>query len=404
MAETQLSPECSREMRLLTATARIGNLRALRRPNLGSKVLKSVPSFRTAVVLSACAVVAAGAAGAAPGDRVFTIANYPVEATASNAVEAKEKAIAEGQQAAFRSLLKRIVPVTAYNRLEQAKTFQASSIVDGYAVRSERNSATEYIASLDFTYQPDAVRQLLSEQGVPFVDTQAPQVVIIAVTRDAKASGDGEFRASAAWSEAWKGLDLSNTLTPARLEAPTPAITSPMMRALADGDFSNAGVLVGEYKSERVLLAVSEVDTSAQRMTVTLTGQDAVGPMTWKRTYRLDGGAAYTLDFAAVVSLGVLEGRWKLAQTGGLVGGVDAGGADVALQVEFSSYEEWNDLRGRLLDMPGIDDIRVGAVTERSAQVNVRYPGGGPALATAMAPQGLSLQNVGGAWVVRPNY
>ena len=49
-------------------------------------------------------------------DNVFTVANYPVEAQAENAVAAKEKALAEGQQAAFRSLLKRLIPVTAYAR------------------------------------------------------------------------------------------------------------------------------------------------------------------------------------------------------------------------------------------------------------------------------------------------
>ena len=38
-------------------------------------------------------------------EKVYTIANYPIEATAENAVKAKEKALADGQQAAFRSLL-----------------------------------------------------------------------------------------------------------------------------------------------------------------------------------------------------------------------------------------------------------------------------------------------------------
>ncbi len=50
---------------------------------------------------------------AAPRDKVYTIANYPVEATAKDAVAAKEKAHADGQQAALGALLKRLVPVTA---------------------------------------------------------------------------------------------------------------------------------------------------------------------------------------------------------------------------------------------------------------------------------------------------
>lgn len=120
------------------------------------------------------AVLAAFAAAApqaiARGGKVFTVANYPVEATAENAVAAKDKAHAEGQQAALGALLKRLVPVTAYNRLDRLKTFRAADFIDGVAVRSERNSRTRYIASLDFSFQADAVRDLLHREGVPFVE------------------------------------------------------------------------------------------------------------------------------------------------------------------------------------------------------------------------------------------
>ena len=65
-----------------------------------------------ALALAALAVFSTLAAQAS--DNVYTVANYPIEAQAENAVAAKEKALADGQQAAFRSLLKRLIPVTAY--------------------------------------------------------------------------------------------------------------------------------------------------------------------------------------------------------------------------------------------------------------------------------------------------
>ena len=57
--------------------------------------------------LVAALALAAGShtAAAATADAVFTVGNYPVEARADNAVAAKTKALADGQQAAFRSLL-----------------------------------------------------------------------------------------------------------------------------------------------------------------------------------------------------------------------------------------------------------------------------------------------------------
>src|SRR5690606_12518720 len=107
--------------------------------------------------------------------KVFVIGNYPVEARAADAVTAKEHAISDGQQAAFRSLLKRIVPVTSYNRLKQIRATPAGPLIEGFSVRSERNSATQYIASYDFSFQPAAVQQLLDQQGIPYVDKQAPR-------------------------------------------------------------------------------------------------------------------------------------------------------------------------------------------------------------------------------------
>ena len=100
-------------------------------------------------------------------ETVFTVGNYPVEARADNAVAAKNQALADGQQAAFRSLLKRLVPVTAYPRIKSARPIKAGDLIDGYKVRSERNSATHYIASLDFSFQSKAVRDLLRRKASP---------------------------------------------------------------------------------------------------------------------------------------------------------------------------------------------------------------------------------------------
>ena len=107
------------------------------------------------------AVVAALVAGAGSGsfaEDVFTVANYPVEARADNAVAAKDRALVEGQQAAFRSLLKRLVSVTAYSHIARLKDFRAGDLIEGVKVRSERNSTTEYFANLDFAFQAKLLR------------------------------------------------------------------------------------------------------------------------------------------------------------------------------------------------------------------------------------------------------
>jgi len=351
----------------------------------------------------------------ANADVAYTVANYPVEATAANAVAAKDQAMADGQQAALRSLLKRLVPVTAYKRLSAVSDLKAGDLVSGVSVRSERNSATDYIASLDFSFQADAVRSALSRQGIPFVDQQAPPVTVLTVMQQGNPPSAGSD--SGLWRRAWTGLDLKHTITPMAVKDLKPSIQADTVSAMLAGDDKGLRALTSDYGTGLVVMAVAEPDVASKKLIVTLAGRDAVGPLLLKRTYRMsDGDLDYASQLAAVVSLGILEGRWKAIKTAGpppAAPGADmpvwaastsGSGEDVSLTVQFSSSDQWDQMRGQLLDTPGIDALNIGAVTESSADISLKYPGGARGLANALGARGLSLSGTEGSWVLRSTY
>lgn len=411
-------------------------------------------------------------ASPAAAGSVFTVAKYPVGAADKNAVAAKEKALADGQRAAFRSLMKRIVPVTAYQNIARLGDVKAANYVSGVSIRSERNSSTEYIANLDFSFQPDAVRQLLQSQGVPFVDAQAESVTVVPVIRR---GSPGDFKGdSGAWRSAWNGLDLENTVTPVKLADLKPEVHADTIAMLTNGNDRNANdqglrILAGEYHTDRVVLAIFEQDETGKSVTVTLAGQDAVGPLLVRRGYNVtDGDTGYASELAAIVALGVLEGRWKVLKydfsgaaatavqyPGQNYGGQNYGGQPypnqaygnqayngqqygnqsyanqgygsqpqgaaagqpvwsagaassygeaVNLVAEFNSDRQWDDIRGKLLDTPGVDNVAITSMTTRNASIALNYPGGINALANALGGRGLALFNNGAAWVLRPTY
>lgn len=369
-----------------------------------------VRSAGSALILAACAIGgAATVANGAGGDAVHTIANYPVEAIDKNAVAAKERALAEGQRAAFRSLLKRIVPVTAYKQLSRLSGVNAADLVSGVAVRSERNSATQYIASLDFSFQPDEVRQALAREGIPFVDEQAEPVVLITALRQGNPPTNSND--TGLWRRAWASLDLAHTVTPVKLEDLKPEIHADTISMLLAGDDNGLRILSGEYRTSRVLLAIAEPDTASRRMDVTLVGRDAVGPFLLKRSYRISqGDLAYASELAAVVSLGILEGRWKALKSGtsDSAGGQpvwSAGGGGYGEQVsftaEFSNSIQWNEIRTQLLDTPGVEGMEIATMSSTNADVSLRFPGGVRGLANALGGRGLYLADQGGAWILR---
>ncbi len=350
--------------------------------------------------LTGFAVLASVSAAIAANDDVYTVGNYPVDAQAANAVDAKDKALAEGQQAAFRSLLKRVVPVTDYDRLKRLAALKSSSFFEGVSVRSERNSSTRYIASLDFSFRSDSVRAVLQQEGIPFVEEQAREISVIPVVRDAQGAPD-TGSAARAWSDVWKGLDLEHTLTPIELQPLKPVIHADTLQMLIDGRGSAERILAGEYGSPYVVVAIAEIDSATNRLNVTMAGIDAVGPFNLKRSYRVfDGDTGYAMELAAVVGQGVLEGRWKALKAG--PGRPSQGGATVSLQAQYASLAEWREIRQQLLAVSGVDDIRIESESARSAVLTLRYPGGGGALASALDGQRLSLESGSGdVWILR---
>ncbi|MCB1485064.1 MAG: DUF2066 domain-containing protein [Hyphomicrobiaceae bacterium] len=380
-----------------------------------------------AAVGLALAVASAQPTWAGPADSVFTVGNYPVDASDANAVAAKERALADGQQAAFRSLMKRIVPVTAYKDLARIKDIKPSQYISGVAVRSEQNSSTRYIASLDFTYQADAVRGLLQSRQIPFVETQAPAVTLVPIVRLNGQTQASSEASSGLWQRAWRGLDLTHTLTPLKLEEFKSVIHEDTVTMLANGDDSGARILAGEYGTQTVVLAISEIDTAAKRLNVTLSGRDAVGPLYLKRAYRMsDGDIDYASEYAAVVSLGILEGRWKAVKSapavaytdygsggyGGPTGGPPVwsaeasagGGEQMHVIAEFNSLAQWNEIRTQLLETPGVENLAISTVSARNADLALQFPGGPRALANALGARGLRLVESGAGWTLSTTY
>lgn len=357
------------------------------------------------------AALAAGLsdAAAAPGeDKVFTVGNYPLQARAADAVTAKAKAIADGQQAAFRSLLKRLVPVTAYGRLDTLRDTKAAGLVAGFAVRSERNSSTEYIASYDFSFQAEAVRGLLEREHIPFVDRQAEPLTIVPVywapAKVGSSEAFSEARGADAWLYAWKALDLANALTPASIKTLKPEVRRETIQSVLDGDASALRTMGADLQAGSIMLAVLEPEAAGNKLRVSLAGRDAAGAFGLNRTYRIDGGdLAYTSELAAVVSLGIIEGRWKAvsARSGGGGSAVPAAAADtVRIAVEFAGMAEWQVIGRQLAQVPNLTDLEVEGLSARGARVALRYPGGPEQLASALSEHGLILRGGGGSWVL----
>ncbi|HML30096.1 MAG TPA: hypothetical protein PKE16_14940 [Hyphomicrobium sp.] len=140
--------------------------------------------------------------------------------------------------------------------------------------------------------------------------------------------------------------------------------------------------------------------------------------MLLKRAYRIsDGDLDYASQLAAVISLGILEGRWKAVKAGILqaaatppsnapvwAASTTGNGEDVTLTALFGNADQWDEMRAQLLDTPGVDALNIGSVSDRSAGISLKFPGGASSLAGVLGARGLNLSNTSTGWVLRPNH
>jgi hypothetical protein len=357
-------------------------------------------------------ILVAGAAGAQSEDSLYTVGKLPVDVTAKNAVEAKAKALGEAQQRAFEIVLRRVAPFGASAQLEIGPQ-ELEALIGGLSVRSEKYSTTRYIASLDITFSEQAVRDLLSSRGIPINDRRAPSIAILPVSLDGeKVRGPGS-----SWYQAWVELDLTHGLVPATIVQPREGFDARLVNAVLSGDPSAYEEIKGAYSGQPVVIAVGQAEGGV--FTIRLAGEDGVGQINYGHNLESAGGETAAGD-AAAFALSVLENRWKAKEgdalsvtapgTEGGEGGLSGLDPDapqgepernVIALVEFSGVRQWQEMRTRLMQVPGLQGLDVNSLSARSASITFGYAGSLGHLQKVLAENGFSFENAEDNFIIR---
>ena len=254
-------------------------------------------------------------------------------------------------------------------------------------VRSERNSSTDYIASLDFSFQSKAVRDLLRREGIPFIDEQAPTLTVVPVWRDGR---DRPRRGTSRLDQYLEGPRpgaRAHAREAADAEEGDPAVR-PSMRS-PGGDGSAIRSLAANYGSElrpdrhgRARSGCQAPQRHARRAAMRSAPSRCSGPTASTRPI-LATPASWRPWSRWASSRGAGR-RSRRAVAAAVVGGTGAvaasGTADLLIAVEFRGMGEWQDISRKLAATPGIEELDVAGLSARGARVTLRY---------AEAPSGL---------------
>ncbi len=341
---------------------------------------------------------------------VFTVANVRAEAEAADSVEAKRLATQAAETRAFRLLISRMTDFRAQPRIPELPAEEVERLVSDIQIRGEGVTGTTYAATFGVTFSERAAQALFARYGVIPILDRGPEILIVPVYIEEGTARAGDRNP---WRNALLGLDLTHALVPAKV-AP---VRSDLAAAIANSYIANpsAGVetLKSQYRTAEIVLAVAVIGGSAGGMTLKLAGSDALGLFSLQRKVKAEDAADGPLiEAAARLAFETVQQRWKLtrdsyvqaepgaapAANAGYMSGEVSG---VQVTAQFSGLKEWQAIRTRLQNLPGIQNWDLRSVNPRSATVSFDFPGGPGRLSAIAAAQGLAVESVPDGLIIK---
>jgi|APTNR8051073442_1049403.scaffolds.fasta_scaffold04312_3 hypothetical protein len=328
---------------------------------------------------------------------LFDVLDVDVDVTEATAASARAKALAEAERRAFDIVLAR---VTLPEDRERASFNDAeiARLTRHFWISDEKRSSVRYIATVNYSFRPDRVRQFLAARGVPMVEKQSPPVLVLPVYQTN--SGSVLWQRPNPWWDAWSAKSDPG-LVPTVLPSgdATDAGTISLDEALA-ADSEKLSALAQRYGLNMVL--VTALRMAAQDSTPILT------LIQWendKEVYKWSGDPqvenndnknADAIMHAKGVVLASIENNWKrrnLSKRYNL--------SSFPVNVRVSGLKSWQSIERRLKNTDGIAEVTVLSMSQQEVLAHISHHRAPEELSTSLMASNLYLfrdENMG--WVL----
>ena len=357
-----------------------------------------------ALLAALIGMVALSSPGAAQTDAdVFQVSGIAVDATAANAVAAREQALEQGRREGLERLLRRLVPASEHAQLPSVGGLPIERYVRNFEIANEELSSTRYLAQVIVRYEPDAVRDLLQSSGVSFAQTPSEPVVVLPLWQAPE--GPRLWPEDNPWWQAWE-----ENLDPERL----------LRLVLPLGDLEDMGALSAEQVAAQERTALDRLagrygaeDTLVVTATPLAGAETAGAPavqLSMERIGQIEqsnppetlrgqpGESVEALLGEAVRGLqDSLDERWKSANL------LRFGQAGLMLvDIPITALADWVGINRGLESLPEVSDVEIASFARDMVRAEIRYIGDQFRLEQALARLGLALSREGESWLLLP--
>jgi len=349
--------------------------------------------FALALVLAATMASAGGP---------YAVIGVAVDETAADAAAARDAALAQGQRAAWRTLVERLVAPDQAAALLALDDARIGTLVQSFEVIDEKIGPDRYIAHLTFNFNEALVRQTFRELGAIRTVETSPPVLVLPVLDQG-----GErllFELENGWRDAWQRVAAGSGLVPVVVPVgdleDIAAIDA--ARAVA-GDAGALARLAGRYGTGSVAVVEAHVPadgTVPATLGVDVTMHRSITAEVSSAGFGLAEGTEPTLDdLYAAAAQGVvdrLEAAWRADNI------VDTGTETaMRLEVPVGAVGDWVDTTRRMAGVGAIRRTEIAAMSAKAVSLVVHYVGDEAQFGAALGAAGLALQREADVWVLR---
>lgn len=316
-------------------------------------------------------------------------AEVSVDASASDAAAAREKAMTEANRKALYTVTNRISAASSTGILDHLNDNQILNFINEVSVISEKVTDSRYLASLKITINAPILKAYLSEKNAPVTVMPETHVIIVPVYRDNPAATPLLWEDNNVWYAAWRDNALETgqiTIIPATTSAENKQILS-----AADASALNTTQLNRLSNSDNDEVYVAEATLTSGGMLAELKSLRRGGIL----SRHFEGSVPEIFDAAieemksAVLQQIQQQALAKETETG-----------KMTLVFNYTSLREWLSLQQTLKGLDVVRDINIDSMGSRKAQITINYTGDPVVLRDSLLTKGWHLVDEGDFYLV----
>ncbi|WP_323797479.1 DUF2066 domain-containing protein [Nisaea sp.] len=353
-------------------------------------------------VIMLLAVTFSGSNARAQSDasRVFEVRGVSVDAQAATAAQAQAQAIGEGRREAWRRLIDRLVPKAQAAGLPPLSDDLLVGLTVGYEVARERTSDVRYLGSLNFRFNPVAVRQYFTSLGVAYAEVASQPVLILPVYNNGSKPllWDEESPWLAAWLDRANASGLVPIAVPYGDLADIRDITA-VQAVLADREAIMT--IAARYGAEQAVVVNARpisIESAGQAIELNLTYVGGIADgRSLVRTVTPDPGnpEADLLSVAARTSTSEIQEAWKSENL--ISPGFET---SVTVIVPIASFDNWLEVRKGLDQISSVSRRELLRISRNEALIDVWINGDANQLALALKQKDFLLTETQNGWLL----